>query len=196
MEKNKIELKLYLSIILFFLFITSLSVSLYYQISFIYTLLAMILSIMLIIIVDAVSATICRLLPIFFANFNLKIFKVTKKEKSFYEFLKIKKWKELIPEIGHFTGFRKNRISEPNNINYIKRFLHEICYGEIGHFVSMFLGILIIFIPWFNPIWTPICIVTIIVNAILNLLPIFVLRYNSYALSIIYNRLKRKNTNQ
>lgn len=40
----------------------------------------------------------------------------------------------------------------PYNINYIKRFLNEICYGGINHFVSMFLGILIIFIPWFNPI--------------------------------------------
>ena len=37
-----------------------------------------------------------------------------------YNKLKVKKWKDKIPEIGHFTGFRKNKISDPKNPEYIK----------------------------------------------------------------------------
>ena len=185
------QLKLYLIIISFFSIFTSLLTSIYYNLSFFYVFGVMWIGIILVIIIDALTATICRLLPKKYANFENKIYLVNKKEKQFYEKLKIKVWKEKIPEIGHFTGFRKNKITEPKNKNYIHRFLVEICYGELGHFISVFTGLLLLLFPFFKPIWWPLSIVIIIVNAFLNILPIFVLRYNSFTLLLLYKHLIR-----
>ena len=192
MEKNKIELKLYLIIIFFFAISSSIIVSLCYQELFFKVFGAMMLGILLVIIIDGLTATICRILPIKCANFESKAFIVSKKEKKFYESLCIKKWKDKIPEIGHFTGFRKNKVDKPNDIEYIKRFLHEICYGQIGHNISVLTGFLLLLIPWFKPFWLPLSLVIAIVNGWLNILPTMVLRYNSYTLLFMYKRLKQK----
>lgn len=189
MKKNKIELKLYLIIIFSCLLITAFIVSLSLKKSFLYFLLVMFIGIIIVIIIDAVSATLCRLLPLKYADFEKHIYHVSKKEKHFYEKIKIRKWKEKIPEIGHFTGFRKNRIAKPNDINYIKRFLHEICYGQIGHFISIFTGFFLLLFSFINEDYLVISLVIIIVNAFLNILPIMVLRYNSYTLIRLYQRL-------
>ena len=147
----------------------------------------MILGVILVILIDGLTAALFRSLPIKCANFKKRIFIVSKKEKLFYEKIKIKNWKDKIPEIGHFTGFRKNKVLDPKNPEYIKRFLHEICYGEMGHFARMFTGIFLLLIPWFKSFWIYLCIVIIIINAFLNLLPIFFLIYNSFTLYSIYS---------
>lgn len=192
MEKNKIELKLYLSIIIVCSLLATIIISYSYKQNFFYSYLVMIIGIILVIIIDGITAAICRLLPLKCADFNKNVYKVSKKEKKLYDAIKIKKWKERIPEIGHFTGFRKNEVKELNNIEYIKRFLQEICYGELGHLISCFTGFILLYIPLFNPIWFSMSIVICLVNTILNILPIFVLRYNSYTLLMIYNRLSKK----
>jgi hypothetical protein len=148
--------------------------------------------IILVIIIDGITATIARLMPKKVADYNKKIFLVSRNEKNFYNRLKIKKWKEKVPEIGCFTGFRKNEVLEPKNPEYVNRFLMEICYGEIGHFASIFTGFILLFLNWINPYWLPLCWVIVIVNAILNILPIMVLRYNSYSLVLIKKRLEYK----
>lgn len=160
--------------------------------SFLYYLLVMSIGIIIVIIIDAISATICRLFPLKYANFKKKIYYVSKKEKQFYEKLKIRKWKEKIPEIGHFTGFRKNKIVQPNNINYIKRFLIEICYGQLGHFFSIFTGFILLLFSLINYDYLVINLVIAIANAFLNILPIMVLRYNSYTLIKLYRRLDKQ----
>jgi len=193
MKSNKIELSLYLIIIGICSTLASIIVSICYNELFIKVYGVMLLGIVIVIIVDGLTAGLYRLLPEKFADFTNKFYTVKKREKNFYEKLKIKVWKEKIPEIGHFTGFRKNQISEPNNPEYIRRFLIEICYGESGHILSVFTGFLLLVIPWFKPIWLPLALVIAIVNGILNLMPVMVLRYNSYTLQIIYNRLSRRN---
>jgi hypothetical protein len=152
----------------------------------------MIFGIILVIIIDGITATIARIMPKKVADYNNKIFVVSRGEKNFYNRLKIKAWKEKVPEIGHFTGFRKNKVLEPKNPEYVNRFLMEICYGEIGHFASIFTGDTLLLLNWFNPYWLPLCLVIVIVNAVLNILPIMVLRYNSYSLFLIKKRLENK----
>ena len=61
-------------------------------------------------LVDGVTAAICRLLPQAFVDPAKRVFHVSAREKQFYEKLKIRKWKDKVPEIGHFTGFRKNKL--------------------------------------------------------------------------------------
>ena len=124
-----------------------------------------------------------------------KFFLVTAKEKSLYERWSIRKWKDRIPEIGHFTGFRKNKIADPKSAAYIERFLMESRYGEVGHLLSCPTGALIFLaqiIPFVPAYWWGVCTGITLVNAVLNLLPVFVLRYNYYKLRILHSSLLKK----
>lgn len=140
-------------------------------------------------------ATVARLMPKKCANHEKKVFTVSAKEKKFYEKTGIRKWKDKIPEIGHFTGFRKNKIADPKNEEYLERFLMEICYGEIGHFWGLFFGFAImLFFPLFENVDLFLIISGIIsvINFLLTLPTIFVLRYNSYKLSVLLKNLKKR----
>ena len=144
-------------------------------------------------LVDAFTATACRLLPQKAANPEKKIFQVSAKEKKFYEKLKIRKWKDKVPEIGHSTGFRKNKIDDPKSIEYLDRFLLEIGYGELGHITSCFTSYLILLLFPVHPLWLAMAIPVATVSLLLNLPSLFILRYNSYKLRILRkNNLKKQ----
>ena len=150
----------------------------------------------LIVIVDGLTAAVVRLSP---PLKDGKFFVVSKTEKTVYEKWKIRKWKDVIPEIGHFTGFRKNKLDDPKSVAYVDRFLLESRYGEIGHLLSCFTGCLILlaqFIPAFPARWWMLCIGVIVVNAVLNMLPYFVLRYNYYKLTVLRASLVKKQAQQ
>ena len=139
----------------------------------------------LLVLIDALVATGARLLPAKFADHDKKIFTVSAKEKKFYEKMNIRKWKDKVPEIGHFTGFRKNKLEDPQSVAYVDRFLLESCYGEIGHFFSCIFGFFILLLFPISKIWLAVAIPAAIVNVFLNLPSLFILRYNSYKLKIL-----------
>ncbi|MBE5746858.1 MAG: hypothetical protein E7352_01640 [Clostridiales bacterium] len=181
---------LYLSIITVCVLLISTSLFFIFSTNFFYLLGFTALAAFLAIVVDILVATVCRLLPKKFANHERKVFTVSAKEKAFYEKLKIRKWKDGVPEIGHFTGFRKNKIADPKSVEYLDRFLLEACYGELGHFWSLFFGfslLLLGFLPFFPSmsIWLSISIPVAIINIFMNLPSWFILRYNSYKLEIL-----------
>lgn len=178
-------MKLYLIIIGICSLILTAIVSAVYQANFFMTLAYTALGVVAVILVDALVATVSRLLPKQCANHEKRIYKVGAKEKKFYEKLHIRKWKDKIPEIGHFTGFRKNKIADPKSVEYLDRFLMEACYGEIGHFFSVFFGFIILLLFPLTETWWAISIPVVIINALLNLPSLFVLRYNSYKLEIL-----------
>ena len=183
---------LYLSIIAVCMMLISAIVTMAYNVSFWSTLGITALAVVVVIIVDALIATVCRLLPKKCARHDGKLYTVSAKEKKFYEKLKIRAWKDWIPEIGHFTGFRKNKIDQPKNLEYLDRFLLECCYGEIGHSASVFSGFAtLLFFPLTHT-WEAISIPESVVNAVLNVLPIFVLRYNAYKLEILRKSVLKK----
>lgn len=142
--------------------------------------------------VDGLVATIARLMPAKFADHTKKVYQVSAKEKKFYEKLKIRMWKEKIPEIGHFTGFRKNKLADPQSVEYVDRFLLESCYGELGHFFSLFLGFTVLLLYPLSDVWFALAIPVAIVNFFLNLPSILVLRYNSYKLVVLKKSLLKK----
>lgn len=144
------------------------------------------------ILVDGLVATIARLMPAKFADHTKKIYQVSAKEKKFYEKLKIRLWKDKIPEIGHFTGFRKNKLADPQSVEYVERFLLESCYGELGHFFSLFLGFTVLLLYPLSDVWFALAIPVAIVNFFLNLPSLLVLRYNSYKLSVLRKSLLKK----
>ena len=160
-------------------------VSLFTEMVFLEVLGLMGIAVAALVVIDALVATAARMLPAKCANHEKKIFKVSAKEKKFYEKLKIRKWKDKVPEIGHFTGFRKNKLEDPQSVAYVDRFLLESCYGEIGHFFSCILGFLVLLLFPISKLWLAVAIPAAIVNVFLNLPSLFILRYNSYKLEIL-----------
>ena len=113
-----------------------------------------------------------------------------KKEKNFYSKLKIKAWKDMVPELGGFTSFHKNKLESESDLVYLERFIIEANYGVVIHIANAILGALIVFIPFCNS--PSVYIPVIAVNLILSTLPVFILRYTSYTLLRLYNRSIRK----
>jgi glycosyl-4,4'-diaponeurosporenoate acyltransferase len=183
---------LYLSIIGVCVLIISGIVTPIYNVNFFYVLGFAVLAVVLVIIVDALVATVCRLLPQKWASHEKKVYTVSAKEKKFYEKLKIRKWKDAVPELGQFTGFRKNKIVDPKSVEYLDRFLLEICYGELGHTFSLPLGFLILLLFPITKIWLAVAIPVAIVNIFMNLPSLFILRYNSYKLEVLRKSLLKK----
>ena len=127
-----------------------------------------------------------RALPMSWFSPGKKIFNVSKKEKKFYQSIKIKSWKDKIPELGGFTSFHKNELSSSNDVEYLKRFIVESNYGVVIHIENALLGFMIFLIPMCSApsIWIPI----FAVNLVLSMLPVFVLRYVTHTLNRLYEK--------
>jgi len=160
--------------------------------NFLFVLLWTTAGVALIMAVDGLTATVARLMP---DPKKSRFFDVPRKEKQTYEKWRIRKWKDKVPEIGHFTGFRKNKLDDPKSVAYVERFLMESRCGEVGHIVSCVTGALIFLvqlIPAFPAYWWMLCIGIVFVNAALNIPTVFVLRYNYYKLTALKNALIKK----
>lgn len=158
-----------------------------YDFSVLYIIFAVIISTFTVIIIDGVTATVVRLMPAKLFNPFSKFYRIRGWEKKFYQKIQIKKWKDLVPELGHFTKFRKNKIEDPNNNEYIHRYLLEAVYGRVGHFTSFITGFLVIFI---FPLKYALCfgVPIAIVNVIMNSMSWMILRFNTPKLMAIYKR--------
>lgn len=162
----------------------------------IYIFLNILFNIIYILIIDAFLAWAINQLPEKWFNYNYKRFKIFKWEKKFYEAIKIKKWKEKIPELGQLANFKKDKIKEPFNNQYINKYLLECVYGEMVHLISIFFGFIIIL---FNlKEWYIYCLPIAIANGIISYLSYAILRYNRPKLMTIQkrnNRIKERSKN-
>lgn len=129
-----------------------------------------------------------RLLPDKLFSPYRRRFKVYKKENKLYTKLKVKKWKDKVPELGKIGGFAKNKINEPNNPKYIFKFLTETCIAEALHFYSILAGgLLFIFIP--SQYLFTITIPIFLLNGFLHLMPVIIQRYIRPKFLFIYQKL-------
>lgn len=157
-----------------------------------YAVLATIINTVAVIVLDGIFALfIRRIFPERWFNHENKFFTVSLKEKKFYEKIGIKSWKDKIPELGGFTKLKKSKIENPYSNEYLSRYLLEACYGVIIHIVTAFTGFLIIFICPLE-FWLCFGFPVAFVNAVLNVLPVFVLRYNTYKLKILFKRNEKR----
>ena len=159
--------------------------------SILYSILATILLTLFVIIIDGVLAFVIRRLPSKWFDDSHKHFDASKKERKFYDFLQIKFWKDYVMELGGFTDFHKDKVSDPNDPKYLKRFILECNYGSMIHIVTAFTGYLIIFITPLN-IWYNFAFPVAFVNMVLNLMPAFILRYNVPRLKSLLKIATRK----
>lgn len=149
-----------------------------------------------VIAIDGIFAfLIRRLTPMKWYKPGKRIFKVSKKEKNFYNAIKIKSWKDKVPELGGFTSFHKNELKSSADAEYLERFVIESNYGIIIHLENALFGFLIMLIPcWLLPynhgftVWFPV----FLVNFVLSMLPVFILRYTNYTLQRLYEKAQKK----
>ena len=162
-----------------------------------YVILAVILSTISVIIVDLIFALIVRrVLPAKWFGVDKTKYGASKKEQKLYEKIGIKKWKDKILELGALSGFRKNHVLKPNDNEYVERYILEANYGIMVHVADIIFGFLIVFIyplKYFLCFGVPVALV----NAVLNLLPMMVLRYNLPKLHTLrkFNNKRQKRLN-
>ncbi len=144
--------------------------------------------------VDGLAAFLIRRMPERWFDCKKRFFTVKKPEQRFYKAIGVKKWRGLIIELGMFTSFSKSHFSDPNNPEYTSRFLLESCYGVVIHIADILVGFAVMAI--YPPMALRIGLPVAIVNAILNLLPIFVLRYNTPKIKSIHERNLRRSSSK
>lgn len=160
-----------------------------YGLDWYFTTLFVFLSIIAVITIDGLTALVVHHLPKKWMEPSR--FKEHKWEKGFFKFIKIRNWKDKIPEIGAITAdFAKDKMENTSSCEYLYQFLIEIGYAEVIHFASFVTGFLIIFIlPFkyfiFIGLWVG------IINIIFNLLSGLIQRYNRPKLLVVYNRAKK-----
>ncbi len=141
--------------------------------------------------IDGLFAAIVHFLPKKWFKIDNKFYKVSERERQFYENLKIRKWKDVVWELGGLGGFSKKKLQSSSDINYIKRFIIETNKGVLTHILGCFAGflLLLVYLPFkcILQISLPIAIL----NMLFNLPPIFILRYNTPKLHAGYKRLLR-----
>ena len=145
-----------------------------------FVILTVCLSVVAVILIDSIFAFVARwILPKKLVSADNIRFAAGKKRRIFYEKIGIKKWKDLVPELGHLTGFRKNKIADPTNNEYVQRFIEEANCGVWGHSFGMIFGFLLAFFefayPWY---FIRIGLWVALVNAFINFLSYAILRYN------------------
>lgn len=137
-----------------------------------------------VLVVLGIVALITRLLfPKRVWNYRLKFYRVSPKEMKFYRNIKVKAWKEKIPEMGWTGGFPKDKLAS-QEVPYLFKFLQETCYAEVMHLLSAFLGFTVLFVLPVQDylLATPI----LLVNVVLHILPCIIQRYNRNRLEKVY----------
>ncbi len=144
---------------------------------------------------DALIAWILHAMDSKYFDYNKKMFIVSKKEQKFLDILRVKDWKDHIPEMGQLCDFKKNHIYsyEPE---YLNKFLVETVYAEVIHVGMALIGFLVIFIwPLIICIFTKsydfsdilrFTLPMSLINVFLNLPPILIQRYNRPRLMVLY----------
>lgn len=137
--------------------------------------------------IDGLSALLIRLMPESWFSPDVALFSVGQKERSFYKKIGVKHWKHLVPELGLFTGFHKDKLQSTNNPHYLKRFILESNYGVIIHLANGILGFIILLFPFLGGI--SIALPSAFVNLILSIMPIIILRFNTPILMRLYKKV-------
>ena len=112
-------------------------------------------------------------------------------EKKLYKTLRVKAWKDKIPEMGGaLAGFQKKKAESTSDADYLYKFMVETCYAEAMHILSVVLGFLVMLImPQRCALLVGLPVA--LVNAILNILPVIVQRYVRPMLKASYRRACR-----
>ena len=140
---------------------------------------------------DGAIAILINKMPDRWFGVEHPLYKISDREKRFYQKIKVRSWKDKVWELGGLGGFSKKSLIDPNSPEYIEKFIIECNKGVLTHRFAYPIGFLpMLFIPGVCA-WTVACPVAA-VNLFLNILPTIVLRYNTPKLRAVLQRMQRK----
>lgn len=184
-------MKLYLSTIGISMLIISAFNILFENAEWHYVLIAVVWCTALQFILDGTIAIVINKMPDDRFGVNNRLYDVTQKERNLYKKLRVRLWKDKIWELGGLGGFSKKRLEEPDNPEYIKKFIIECNKGVLTHRLSYPIGfVAMMTLP--NALAFTIALPVAIVNIFLNVLPTVALRYNTPMLKAVLKRMEKK----
>ena len=139
----------------------------------------------------SVAIVVNKILPESWFSIDKRAFEVSEREKKLYKKLKVRLWKDKVWELGGLGGFSKKNLKEPENPEYIERFIVECNKGVVTHRASYFVGFSVMLTLPVIPALT-IALPVALVNLYLNILPTLALRYNTPMLKSVLKREKKK----
>lgn len=153
-----------------------------------YTVFTVIFCFVKILLPSLLCAILIRKMPTKWFGFNNKYFVVGDKEKMFLQKIGVKKWKNSVPDFGQTVNFKKNKLLNPANKEYLEKFLLETCYGEVLHKLCIYtswLSLLFISKKFLINIALPI----VLCYTLYNIPPILIQRYNRPRLVKHYEKI-------
>ena len=184
-------MKLYLSVIgISMLIISAINIALGTA-SWYYVLIAVIWCTALQFSLDGLIAIMINKMPDGWFGVDNPFYRVSQWERELYKRLKVRLWKDKVWELGGLGGFSKKKLKEPDNPEYIEKFIIECNKGVLTHRLSYPIGFLAMLTL------SEVCAFTIalpiaIVNLFLNILPTLALRYNTPMLKAILERMQKR----
>lgn len=141
--------------------------------------------------VNAIAAVVfAKCLPKKCFNKDSKFYSPSKKECNFYEKIGIKKWKDKTLEFGQLNGFKKDKIENPKDPEYINKFILECNKGFMVHLISIIASVSIFFaVP--SGYVLPMALPMFITSFIINHMSIMILRYNVPRLKTVLRFVER-----
>jgi hypothetical protein len=144
---------------------------------------------------DGTLATLIKILPDRWFGVDHPLYRVSDRERKWYKRLKVRSWKDKVWELGGAGGFSKKYLKEPENADYIEKFIIECNKGVLIHRLSYPVGFLaMLTLP--NVCAFTIALPVALVNLFLNILPTMVLRYNTPLLIALLSRMRKKQTDE
>lgn len=159
----------------------------------IFTFLWLVASFAVVLLPSLPVAVFIRKLPKKWFDYHNKIFVVKDSEINFYKKIKIRSWKDKIPEAGQTANFKKDHIYDPNNPEYVKQFIDETCYSSVLHFLCILTALSF---SLFGLFWNGFLTMTLpvaVVYSILNVPSFIIQRYNRPRLIKKYERMQKTN---
>ena len=140
---------------------------------------------------DGLIAIIINKMPDKWFGVENPLYNVSSLERKLYKKLNVRLWKDKIWELGGLGGFSKKNVKEPDNPQYVEKFIIECNKGVLTHRLSYPIGFLaMLTLP--NVCALTVALPVAVVNLYLNVLPTLALRYNTPMLKTLLKRLKRK----
>ena len=184
-------MKLYLSIIgIAMLVISALNIA-FGMASWYYAVIAVTWCTVLQIALDGLIAIIINKMPDRWFGVDSPAYRVSEIEMKLYRKLRVKVWKDKVPDLGGIGGFSKRSLKEPNSPEYIEKFIIECNKGVLTHRLAYPIGFLaMLTLP--NICALTVALPVAVVNLFLCILPTIVLRYNTPMLLSVLKRMRRK----
>ena len=184
-------MKLYLSIIGISMAIISAVNILFGTASWYYIIIAVVWCTALQFALDGSIAILINKMPDRWFGIDKPFYNVSEAERKLYKILKVRLWKDKVWELGGLGGFSKKNFKEPNNPDYIEKFIIECNKGVLTHRLAYPVGFLaMLTLP--NACAFTIALPVAVVNLFLCILPTLALRYNTPMLKSVLKRLKKR----